>query len=574
MTQHQRSLTCLLYPALLLVFLLLPMAARADFGLTTTDNFYTVDTGAGVVFSVRRIDLGVSTQSPGDISSLQINGVEYQDQSRGSQINSGFDWLYTGVSAVTVNAEQPDTDTIKITVQAGSLTHYYMARRGEPRIYMATYFTAEPQVQALVRYILRLKKSLLPNGPTPSDISQTVKTVESSDVFALANGETRSKHYSNNRVVDWKSIGATGDNVGVWVVRDNYEGASGGPFYRCLLNQGTATDQEITYIVNYGEIQTESMRTGVLNHYTLEVTNGAEPDADAIDTSFFSKMNLTGYVPTKGRGKIRGSVLSGQDNNYEYWAGFSNAQAQYWRRINHSGDFVMGDMLPGDYTVKIYKNELAVYTYPSTVTVAAHNTTHLDSIYITADPAMDAAIWRVGVWDGSPQEFLNGDKVTTMHPSDVRMSSWVSAVTTPYAITGATNTDKLAAAAAKNFPAYLWKNVNAGSAIAFKLTSDQLQAAHTLRIGITVSYSNARPVVTVNNWTSAIPAASTQPSTRSLTVGSYRGNNVTYTYTIPASAWKTTADEWNVLSIAPASGKTGALYLSPGFSIDAIDLLN
>jgi rhamnogalacturonan endolyase len=231
----------------------------------------------------------------------------------------------------------------------------------------------------------------------------------------------------------------------------------------------------------------------------------------------------------------------------------------------------MGDMLPGDYTVKIYKNELAVYTYPTAVTVAAHKTSYLDSIYITADPAKDAAIWRVGLWDGSPQEFLNGDKITTMHPSDVRMSSWVTA---PYAITGATDTDKLAAAAAKNFPAYLWKSVNGGSQINFKLTSDQLKAAHTLRIGITVAYSNARPQITVNGWSSAVPAASTQPSTRSMTVGSYRGNNTTFTYTIPASAWQSSADEWNVLSIYPASGKTGALYLSPGFSIDAIDLLD
>jgi rhamnogalacturonan endolyase len=565
---HTKQFFC--FVLLFCALFFLPMAAHADFGLTTTDSFYTVDTGAGLVFSVRRIDLGVSTQSPGDISSLQINGVEYQDQSRGSQINSGFDWLYTNVSAVTVNAEIIDTDYIKITVQAGSLTHYYMAHRGEPRIYMATYFTAEPQVQALVRYILRLKKSLLPNGPTPSDISQTVSTVESSDIFALANGQTRSKHYSNHRVVDWNSIGATGDNVGVWVIRDNYEGASGGPFYRCLLNQGTATDQEITYIVNYGEIQTESMRTGVLNHYTLDVTDGSEPDPDALDTSFFSKMGMTGYVSTKERGKIRGSVLSGQDNNYEYWAGFSNAQAQYWRRINHSGDFVMGDMLPGDYTVKIYKNELAVYTYPSTVTVTAHTTNHLDSIYITADPAKDAAIWRVGLWDGSPQEFLNGDKVTTMHPSDVRMSNWV---VSPYSITGTTDTDKIASAAAKNFPAYLWKSVNSGSQINFKLTADQLQTAHTLRIGLTVSYSNARPQITVNSWTSAIPTSSTQPATRSLTVGSYRGNNVTYTYAIPASAWKTNAAEWNTLTINAVSGKTGTTYLSPGFSIDAIDLL-
>eukprot|EP01032_Pedospumella_encystans_P027798 gene27799-31400_t len=46
------------------------------------------------------------------------NGVQYQDQSRGSQVNSGFDFLYTGVSAVSVNAEAVGGDYIKVTVVA------------------------------------------------------------------------------------------------------------------------------------------------------------------------------------------------------------------------------------------------------------------------------------------------------------------------------------------------------------------------------------------------------------------------------------------------------------------------
>ena len=65
----------------------------AAFSLSTSTDFYTVETNAGLTFSIRRTDNGSSTQSPGDIASLKINGVEYQNQSRGSQINSGFDWL-------------------------------------------------------------------------------------------------------------------------------------------------------------------------------------------------------------------------------------------------------------------------------------------------------------------------------------------------------------------------------------------------------------------------------------------------------------------------------------------------
>ena len=97
------------------------LADAASFGLTADANFYTIDTGAGLVFKIRRVDNGVSTQSAGDIASMVYNGVQYQDQSRGSQVNSGFDFLYTGVSAVSVNAEAIGADYIKVT--AVSYTH-------------------------------------------------------------------------------------------------------------------------------------------------------------------------------------------------------------------------------------------------------------------------------------------------------------------------------------------------------------------------------------------------------------------------------------------------------------------
>ena len=109
-------------------------SAHAAFGLTTATDYYQVDTGAGLVFKVRRTDNGSSTQSPGDIMSLVWNGVEYQNQSRGSQITSGFDYLYSNTSAVTVSGTVVNTNYIKITVQAGNLTHYYMARNGYPHI--------------------------------------------------------------------------------------------------------------------------------------------------------------------------------------------------------------------------------------------------------------------------------------------------------------------------------------------------------------------------------------------------------------------------------------------------------
>ena len=73
----------------------------------------------------------------------------------------------------------------------------------------------------------------------------------------------------------------------------------------------------------------------------------------------------------------------------------------------------------------------------------------------------------------------------------------------------------------------------------------------------------------MNAWTSANPAASTQPTTRTLTIGTYRGNNTTYTFTVPASAFVAGT---NTLTIIPISGSGGTGFLSPGYSIDCVDI--
>ncbi len=546
---------------ILLICLLsgLSFASHAAFSLATTTDFYTIDTNAGLVFSVRRTDNGVSTQSAGDISSLKINGVEFQNQSRGSQINSGFDWLYTGVSAVSVSASVINSDYIKVTVQAGNLTHYYLARNGYANIYMGTYFSSEPDIHGHVRYILRLDRDLLPYGPEPSDISQTTSTVESGDIFGLANGETRSKHYSNMRLKDWQFFGATSETVGVWVVRDDQEGGSGGPFYRSLLNQGTSTDQELTYIVNYGQAQTEAFRPGILNTYTLVVNAGQDPGS--VDTSWFANMSLTGYVAAASRGRVAGVGINNRDSSFDYTVGFANSTAQYWVDADaSSGYFSRSNMLPGTYTMTTYKNELAVDS--RSVNVTAGGVTVLNSFSISGDPDDSSAIWRIGSWDGSPQELLNGDKLTTMHPSDVRLSDW-----DPANFIIGTNS-------ASDFPAYMWKDINNDHIIYFKLNSTQLAAAHTLRIGITCAFAGGRPKISVNSWSSSNPAASSQPSTRNLTTGSYRCNNTSFSFDVPASAWQTSTSDWNILTVTVISGTTSTGYLSPSISIDAIDLLD
>ncbi len=543
----------------------LPTATFAAFGLTTTTDYYQVDTGAGLVFKVRRVEesgVNPNTVSIGDIRSMVYNGVEYQDQSRGSQVTSGFDYLYSSTSAVTVSAQTISNEYVKITVQAGNLTHYYMARNGDPHIYMATYFTTEPDIHGLVRYIVRIPHYKLPNGSEPAEIGDTDMTVESGDIFGYSpsnsivslRGQTRSKHYSNMRLNDWSYFGATGSGVGAWMVRDNNEGGSGGPFYRCLIQQGSG-DQELTYIVNYGEVQTEAFRTHILNYYTLVFNDGSEPAP--LDTSWFGGMGLLGYVPSSGRGSVSGSGISGRDTTYTYTVGLANANAQFWAEASSiDGSFSVTNVLPGTYDLTVYKNELEVYT--DTVTLSAGNDTVMDPITIADDPSEKVPVWRIGDWDGTPTELLNGDKITTMHPSDVRMANW----NTGTYVVGSSSP-------ATDMPCYQWKDIAGGSkTIQFTLTADQIVDS-VLRIGITVAYSGGRPDFDINGWNDGVyTAISSQPSTRSLTVGSYRGNNTMYTFNIPASALQVGV---NTLHIYPISGSGLSGYLSAGYSLDCID---
>jgi rhamnogalacturonan endolyase len=617
--------------------------AHAAFTLTTTTGtvggvanqptFYTIDTDAGLVVKIRAYDNGVSTQSAGDIQNLQYKGVEYSDQSRGTQLNSGFDYLYTGVSAVGVTAEAVNangastpasasnggvvvgTDYIKVTVTSdggakGKLTHYYLFKKGDPKVYMGTYFTGEPDTLGLVRFIARVPIGVLPNGTPagtpggafpngtwPDDLRGTSGAIESGDIFGITTGamagETRSKHYSNMRLKDWKYIGGTGPGVGMWIVRDNQEGGSGGPFYRSLLNQITSTNNEITYIVNYGEGQTEGFRFNRLNAYTIVFTDGSAPATP--DTSWFSKLNLLGYVPASGRGDLFVPAIYNRNPNYNYTVALSNSGAQYWGdAASNDGHATISGVIPGDYTMTVYKNELAVATTnvtvtPGTTNIAPAVTINADALTTTedprgkwhtakGDPSLTTALFRIGEWDGTPTEFLNGDKLTRMHPQDVRMADWFSVATAsnPYLVGYSTP--------GVNMPAYQWKGVTGAAlgptVINFTLKASQIVATSTyrIRIGVTTGQAGARPSINVNSWNSGYIGSQTndvfppgQPSTRTMTVGTYRARNITYDFVVPASQLVAGT---NTLKINVVSGtKVAYKFLSPGFSFDAIDLI-
>ncbi|GHC53573.1 rhamnogalacturonan lyase B N-terminal domain-containing protein [Streptomyces violaceochromogenes] len=523
-------------------------AHAAGFGYTDDGSNYVVDTGAQLVFKV--------SKSTGDLTSLVHRGTEYQGYGgQNSHIESGL-----GASTVSIRQSGP---TILVSVTHGTLKHYYAARSGENNVYLWTN-KADASVSA-TRYIVRVKKGAFLNDE-PDSYTYAPTAIEASDVFRKSDGQTRSKHYSRRRVMDYDHIGWSAGGVGLWMVRSNHEKASGGPFYRSLLRHQSADGGGLYEILYYPQNQTEAQRFGLQGPYVIAFTDGGAPSSalfpGTLTTPWADSLGIAGYVPASGRGKVSGVGISGRNTAYPYTVGLANAAAQYWGSARASdGFFSLSGVLPGTYTLTVFKSELAVYS--TSVSVSAGGTTTLNTIAIPSsnDPSNAGAIWRIGDWNGTPAGFKNADLMTYAHPSDARAASWTGNVVVGSGETAA-------------FPCYLWKDVNSGILVYFRLTAAQAAAAHTLRIGVTTAYANGRPQVTVNDtWTSAIPAPPTQPDTRSLTNGSYRGNNHTFTYSVPASAWKTDAGQYNVLRIDVVSGSGASGFLSAGTAIDTIDLL-
>jgi rhamnogalacturonan endolyase len=533
-----------------LIVLFAPSSASAAFGVTSSSGSYTIDTGAGLVFKVN--------QTSGDITSIQYNGVEYQATDKNSH-------LISGLGTASVTATTYGSSYIKISIATSpsnsvvsSLTHYLMVTNGLNTIFMATYASAEPTVGEL-RWITRLQSAKLTNGPIPSDIRNTTNAIESSDVFGRADGTTRSKYYGDttthgkDRAMDLTYCGATGAGIGVWVVFDNpRESASGGPFFRDIQNQ-CGTDQEIYNYMNSGHNQTEAWRTNVLHGpYALVFTSGSPP-ALPIDYSWIETggLNLTGWVSKTNRGAVAG-VVSGIPSEFQGVVGFANTNAQYWAVISSNGTYSTPLMKPGTYTAILYKGELEVATNSVSIVAGQTNTLNLASAETTPN-----FVFKIGEWDGTPNGFLNADKIITIHPSDVRMSPWGPLT---YTVGDPIST----------FPTACWQTNNNPVTIHFNLTSLPTNSL-TLRAGITCAYAGGRPKPTVNSYTpSSNPSPSSQPSSRSLTVGTYRGNNWLYTFSIPASAF-VLGQNTLILNIISGSGGIGS-FLNPACAFDAVEL--
>ena len=155
---------------------------------------------------------------------------------------------------------------------------------------------------------------------------------------------------------------------------------------------------------------------------------------------------------------------------------------------------------------------------------------------------------------------MNGGSLATMHPSDIRMTHW------------APSTFTVGSSQNSSFPSVQFRGTNTPTTVKFNLTSTQAAAAHTLKIGITGAYNNGRPSVLINGHALSNPGASSQPNSRSFTIGTYRGNNTTFSWSIPASDFVTGQ---NTMTISPISGSSDlGPFLSAAFGYDCVELDN
>lgn len=193
--------------------------------------------------------------------------------------------------------------------------------------------------------------------------------------------------------------------------------------------------------------------------------------------------------------------------------------------------------------------ELAVASQSVTVTANVGTSVNIAS----AEPS-PSVIWQIGEYDGTPRGFLNADKIETMHPSDSRMSNW-GPIT--YNV----------GSAVSSFPMAIFKTIGSVT-IKFNLSSSQI-GARTLEIATTLAFAGGRPQVQVNGWTGPAPSPPSQPNSRGVTRGTWRGNNILYAVNIPSGTLVSGA---NTIVINVISGSGGDGFLSPNIVFDAVRL--
>lgn len=198
--------------------------------------------------------------------------------------------------------------------------------------------------------------------------------------------------------MDYDYVGKATSTLGIWLIRSNREKASGGPFFRSLVRGCSPIAEDLYEILYYNMGTTDPQRWGLQGPYVLSFTDGGAPNSALfsrnVDWSWMDTLGIKGWVPTSGRGSVAGVGIKNMKAGYTYVVGLSNTDAQYWGTANPTtGAFSIAKILPGTYTLTIYKGEIEVHT--SSVVITAGGKIALNSITPT-DPSDTVSIWRIG----------------------------------------------------------------------------------------------------------------------------------------------------------------------------------
>ncbi|KAE8899478.1 putative rhamnogalacturonase [Phytophthora fragariae] len=520
-------------------------SAATEFGYTTSGDKYIINTGAGLTIAMR--------QASCDIVSLNYNDQELQYKSMGTHVNSGL-----GQVTSTIQSLNDDKKTINVNCKKTGIEQSYFFRPDENVVYMGTYHTDDLVLEEL-RFLARLDKTVMNQGILEATIEAGMTAIEATDVVQDSEGITRSKYYSGVPFIDDDVHGVNSTAAGVYLVisEQGYETSSGGPFFRDINNKLDVSN-ELSFYMNSEHTRIEDYRYGFHGPYALALTSGAAPDTSSLDFSFFQDQELTGFVPDAKRGEVAGTITDANDvlGDSDVVVAFSNADAQYWVKLAAgTKTFTSPKMKPGTYKAIVYKKQLAVGTASVTVTEGSSASETIDITYeMTEKP-----IWRIGEWDGTPDGFLNADRIHKMHPSDSRLDAW-----SPITFAAGTDEDS-------KFPMAQFRAANDGIEITFDLSDDQAGADRMLKIGVTLAQVNARPGVKVNDFQTETPA-SVAVKTRGITRGVTLGNYKLYEYAIPSSAL-VAGSNTITLSVASGSPDPAQKYLSASMVFDALELV-
>lgn len=525
-----------------------------SFGIAESGSALEVNTGAKTAFTV--------SAKNGDLLSVKYNGIEITASGGETHRYSHYEEGLGGSSTSVTSKKDEVNGVIEITVTNPGLgvTQYYIAKKGDDAIYMATYAgNAKPPAPGEMRFITYLNSEVFTKAPIDSNIAGGTP-IEGKDIFRnTASGETRSKFYGANQFIDDHSHGVSAARAGAFMVIGSQECASGGPFFKDIDFQSTSKAIEMYNYMYSGHLQTEPFRPGLHGPYALQFTGGDAPEP--LDFSFLDSLHLRGQVPASARGSLSGKA-SGVPANFRATVGLANNAAQYWARADATtGEYGIEAIKPGAYTETLYQNELAVATQSVTIAADSPTTANIRST-LYAPPAL----WTIGSWDGTPLGFRNAEKIANMHPSDPRMSPWTDVIfsvgTTPES----------------GWPMTQWKDVNNDNQIEFSLSVSEARTPLTLRIGITLAQFGGRPQITVNKglphaWESKLPAASRQPESRGITRGTWRGNETVFPFEIPTSALRPGKNSISITVNSGSGNSKSAEFLSPAITYDSIDLV-